>query len=462
MTYALLLSVFVIATCGLVYELVAATLASYLLGDSITQFSTVIGTYLFSMGIGAYLSRFIGKGMITRFVQIEIAVGIIGGLSAALLFLSFSYTQAFRLILYLVVIAIGTLVGLEIPLLLRILKGRLEFHDLVSQVLTFDYLGALAASLAFPIVLVPKLGLVQAALFFGLANVAVALWSLHIFGRSLPHVGFLRFQCLDQRIAITRWRDDIRLFLNGHLQFSSRDEYRYHEALVHPALAAVPCPRKVAVLGGGDGLAVREILRYPQVQEIRLVDLDPEMTRLFSTHELLVKLNGGALKNPRVKVVNQDAFLWLDHEKDMFDAIIVDLPDPSNFSLGKLYTTAFYRLVARHLSRQGVATVQSTSPLFARRSFWCIGDTIKSAGLRVTPLHAYVPSFGEWGFNLASHEPYRPPTRFPPGLKYLTPGVLGGLLEFPPDMVRLDVEVNRLNNQILVGYHDAEWREILK
>ena len=155
-----------------------------------------------------------------------------------------------------------------------------------------------------------------------------------------------------QRIVLTKWKDDLRLFLSSHLQFSSRDEYRYHEALVHPGLAALPGARRVLVLGGGDGLAVREILKYPAVESITLVDLDPEMTRLFSTHPMLVHAQRRfAHQAPRVHVINADAFPWLDSRPaSSFDFVVVDFPDPTNYSLGKLYTTAFYRLLARHLS----------------------------------------------------------------------------------------------------------------
>ena len=177
MVYALLISVFVIASCGLVYELIAGTLASYLLGDSVTYFSTIIGTYLFAMGIGSYLSRYIGKGLVARFIRIELMVGVIGGSSAAILFVVFAYLESFRLILYAQVVIVGVLVGLEIPLLLRILKDKLQFKDLVSQVLTFDYLGALAVSLLFPLILAPRLGLVRTCFMFGILNVLVAVWT---------------------------------------------------------------------------------------------------------------------------------------------------------------------------------------------------------------------------------------------------------------------------------------------
>ncbi len=185
MTAALLASVLLIAACGLIYELVAGALASYLLGDSVTQFSTVIGTYLFAMGVGSWLSRFVARGLVARFVLIEIMVGLVGGFSSAILFLAFAYTSAFRLLLYTLVFVVGVLVGLEIPLLMRILRDRFEFKDVVSNVLTFDYLGALGASLLFPIVLVPRLGLVRSPMLFGAINVGVALWTTVVLRKAL-------------------------------------------------------------------------------------------------------------------------------------------------------------------------------------------------------------------------------------------------------------------------------------
>src|SRR5215204_87350 len=192
MALPLFLSVLLIAACGLIYELVASALASYLLGDSVTQFSTVIGTYLFAMGVGSWLSRFLSRGLVARFITIELLVGLVGGFSSTILFLTFAYTDAFRLVLYVLVAVLGVFVGLEIPLLMRILKDRYSFKDVVANVLTFDYLGALAASLAFPIILVPRLGLVRAAMLFGLVNALVALWSTWLFADLLPTRRMLR------------------------------------------------------------------------------------------------------------------------------------------------------------------------------------------------------------------------------------------------------------------------------
>ncbi len=492
---ALLASVFVIAACGLVYELVAGAAASYLLGDSVTQFSLVIGTYLAAMGVGSYLSRYILSGLVARFFEIELAIALLGGLSATAMFIAFAHLgESFRWVLFGFVVVIGVLVGLEIPLVMRILRDRLGFRELVATVLSFDYLGALAVSLAFPLVLAPRLGLIRTAFLFGLMNALVAAWALWLFRAQLRPFAWRAAQVAlvvavlgaglagadrlttfaeeelyadrilhaqttrYQRIVVTKWRDDVRLFLNGNLQFSSADEYRYHEALVHPALAALPAARRVLVLGGGDGMAVREVLRYPQIESVTLVDLDPEMTRLFASVPLLRALNQDAFASPKVKVVNADAFKWLEQSSDHFDFVIADFPDPSNYSLGKLYTNAFYQMLERRLSARGVAVIQSTSPLYARRSFWCVVATIEAAGLKATPYHALVPSFGEWGYVIASREPFTPPGRYLPELRFLTPDIEPALFRFPKDMDRVPTAVNRLNNQVLVQYYEAEWK----
>ncbi len=493
---ALFTTVLLIAACGLVYELVAGALASYLLGDSVTQFSTIIGAYLFAMGVGSWLSRFIVRGLATRFVQIQLMVAVVGGFSSTALFLAFAYTDGFRLLLYVTVFVIGTLVGLEIPLLMRLLKDHFDFRDVVAHVLTFDYLGALAASLLFPLLMLPWLGLARTALFFGLVNGAVALWSCHLFRERLgaPRllqatsvavlaalgVGMVQAERLTrlaesslyadqvvftrdssyQRIVLTAWDDDLRLFLDGHLQFSSRDEYRYHEALVHPGLSTLDGPARVLIMGGGDGMAVREALRYPNV-EVTLVELDPAMTTLFADHTVLAPLNAGALRSDRVRIVHQDAFVWLAETDEVFDFIVADFPDPSSYSVGKLFTSAFYRLVSAHLAPDGLLAVQATSPMFAPRAYWSIEATLRDAGYDTWPYHAYVPSFGEWGFVLAGRRPYDPRDgTLPEGLRFLTPSLVPQLFDFPLDMQPVAAEVNRLDDPVLVRYYEQDWRRI--
>jgi len=494
-TPILFLNVLVIAACGLIYELLAGTVASYVLGDSVTQFSLIIGLYLSALGIGAWLSRFLDRDLAARFIDVELAVALIGGLSAPLLFLGFSRLAWFQLFLYSVVLVIGTLVGLELPILMRILKEQLDFKELVSRVLSFDYIGSLIAAVLFPMFLVPRLGLVRTSIAFGLLNAAVGLYGTWLLKPLLRGVKVLRIRAVIvfvilivamfraddlttlaedelyaddivfsassqyQRILITRNAAGFQLFLNGNLQFSSADEYRYHEALVHPAIAASAMPRRVLILGGGDGLALREVLKYRAVEHVTLVDLDPAMTHLFTTHPILSRLNEHAFSSPKVRVVNADAFVWLDQNADMYDFAVVDFPDPNNYGVGKLYTTAFYRLLARHLSRHGLAVVQSTSPLFARRSFWSIAETLREAGFATRPYHVYVPSFGEWGFILVGREgmaAYEPPTALPAGLRYLTVRELAPMFDFPLDMQRVAVDANHLDDQVLVRYYADE------
>lgn len=487
-------SVFTVATCGLIYELVVGAIASYLLGDSVTQFSTVIGTYLFAMGVGSFLSKYVTRHVVHTFIKVEILIGLFGGFSATILFAMFDHVSSFRTLLYSVIIIIGILVGVEIPLVMKILKDRIEFNKLISHVFSFDYIGALLASLAFPLILVPYLGLIRTSFLFGILNVTVALMTLFLFKKetkgSRSLVGFASVSLVVlvagfilsdkitqfteqmayndqviyshsthyQRILITKNPHELKLFLNGNLQFSSRDEYRYHEPLVHPGLSSLKNPKTVLVLGGGDGLAVREVLKYPSIEKVLLVDLDEKMTQIFKTNELLTELNKNSLTHPKVQVINADAFEWSRNEAGQFDFIVVDFPDPTNFSLGKLYTQKFYATLPKHLAPGGLLVVQSTSPFVARKSFWCVAETIESAGFKIYPYHVYVPSFGEWGFVIASLDnDYKIPDQFPADLKFVNTQVTEDMFRFPPDMAEMKVDINKLNNQSLVKYFEEEW-----
>ncbi len=505
----LLFVVLVVATCGLIYELITATMASYLLGDSVTQFSLVIGVYLSAMGVGSWLSRFVVHRLADRFVSVQLIIAVVGGFSAPALFLGFAQLDSIRPLLFAILILVGTMVGLEIPLLMRLMPGREQLKDLVARVLAFDYIGALLASILFPLVLLPWLGLVRTSLLFGLLNSLVALWSAHafraelarprstiaqtllaialtgtclLFGKQIEEFG--ERQLYDapvifsqktqyQRLTITRLGDDFRLFIDGNLQFASTDEHRYHEALVHPAFAArdqlanQPA-RRALVLGGGDGLALRELLRYPNLEQIDLVDLDPRMTELFRETPQLVELNRGSLADPRVQIHNADAMVWLERRRSgeagpwqPWDVIVVDLPDPNNLSLGKLYTVAFYRLVRAALADDGVAVVQSTSPHLSPNAFWCIVATLDAAELNPLPYHAHVPSFGDWGFNLIARQPLVVPKtlnpQLPAELRFLANDLLPTLFVFPRDQAQpAEVEVNRLDTQLLVRYYEQD------
>lgn len=493
----LLFSVFVIAACAIVYELLIATVSSYLLGDSIYQFSITIGLFLTSMGLGSYLSRFLHRNLLMTFVTIELLIGAVGGVSA--LFLYFTYGSAkavYAPTMYGTIGAIGLLAGLEIPVLTRLLSSQYALRVNIANVLSFDYLGGLLGSLAFPLLLLPFLGIIRTALVVGLLNVAVAGLVLVAHWRQIPErihlaalvvavAGLLSTMLINasflwegleqqlyrdpviysedtsyQQITITQLKDDLRLYLDGNLQFSSIDEHRYHEALVHPALSVAPDRREVIILGGGDGLAVREVLKYADVRRVTLVDLDEEMVKLFSSTPALARLNGNALSDPRVRVVNTDAFKFLEEDRDFYGVMIADLPDPRNESLQKLYTVEFYRLAARRLSARGVFASQSTSPYFAPKAFWSIRRSMGEVWPNTRPYHANVPSFGDWGFILASTQPLdieaaqlSVPTR------YLDRETLLSLFVFPLDMAPPAVEANSLMQPVLPGYYREGWRQ---
>jgi len=502
--FLLLASVFVIAVCGLIYELLAGTVSSYLLGSSVTQFSLVIGLFLTAMGLGSFLSRLLTdeRRLLGTFLMVEVLVGLVGGSSALLLFLAFAVVGSYTPLLVLLCVVIGTLVGLEIPLLVRILRGNASLRAALGNVLALDYLGALAASLLFPLVLVPRLGLVRTSFLFGLLNVAVAGVGIHFFRARLRRATTLRVAALltaavlvvglitagrtttlmedilyddeiiyarstpYQRLVITRWRDDLRLFIDGNIQFSSADEFRYHEALVHPAMGLAGNPRRVLLLGAGDGLAAREVLKHRAVTRVDLVDLDPEMTRIFSRIPQLVQLNRGSLKDRRVHVHNMDAQKYLENATPPYDVIIIDLPDPNNEGLGRLYTRSFYRLAAKSLAPGGVLVTQATSPFYSPAAYWCIVNTISSVtlssgggALHVLPYHAEVPSFGLWGFVLAASRPLAPArVRLEVPTRYLSRELLPTLFVFPKDIGPRRTPVNRLDNLVLIRLYERGYQ----
>lgn len=500
----LLVATFLVALAGLIYELIAATLSSYLLGDSVRQFSLVIGVYLAAMGLGAWLSRFVTHAL-PGFVWAQILLGVLGGFMAPVLYFSYAFLGEVDLPLYLMLIAIGALAGMELPLIARVLKeiGLPEFR--FENVLSVDYVGALAASIAFPILIVPYLGLMSASLVFGCMNLAVAGMSLWIFRQTATRLTVITWACAllislvalagaermvsvveaslfeddvilsedtpYQHIAITRFRDRTRLFLDSSIQFDSQDEYRYHESLVHPAMALAPRAQDILILGGGDGLAAREVFRHPQVKSVTLVDLDARVTTLFATHPDLTVLNDNALNDPRLTVINQDAWKFVETNTAAYDVIIADLPDPKSITLSKLYSVEFYAMLVERLSAGGLLAVQSGSPLFARSGYWSVVHTLQATrnpvvpgqGLSVLPYHVYVPSFGDWGFTLASLRPLtdRPltdrPLSLPQGLRYLTPQVWREEQVFGLDSADLPAAVNSIQSHALVGYYNDGW-----
>jgi spermidine synthase len=230
---------------------------------------------------------------------------------------------------------------------------------------------------------------------------------------------------------------------------------------VYPALG--DDARSVLVLGGGDGLAARELLRMPQVQQVVQVELDPAVIAL--ARGPLRGANAGALDDPRVQVVVDDAMTWM-REPDVlpeggFDAVIIDLPDPDNPVLGRLYSLEFYALVTRVLAVDGLVVVQSGSPFSTPNAFWRTVSTLGSAGFAVTPYHVHVPTFGDWGFALARRGTSPPTPTVPedaPPLRFLTQQVLDAATVFPPDNAPQDLEPSTLDNPRIVEDMRAGYR----
>lgn len=488
----LLFSVFILSLCGIIYELVLGSLASYLLGNPVQQYSITIGVFLSSMGLGSYLSRFITKDILRAFVNIEIMLGLAGGISVVLLNYLFSFSGTFYALHIFFLVLIGTLVGLEIPLLTRILKKYGALKDIISNVLTLDYIGGLAGSLLFPLLLFPFLGRFLTCLLVGMANISVAVVVILSidYGRRKREFVFagLAFVALlmmavnsdwfnsiiqkkmfyddivfskrtrYQEIILTRNGDDFRLYLDGSLQFSTADEYRYHEMLVHPAMAIHGNPRNVLVLGGGDGLAVREILKVPSVLNVTLVELDAYMLDLAMNNSTLSHINGNSLKNTRVHVVTGDAYDYLRKNTMRYDVIIADFPDPHDETVSKLYTVEFFRLAKKNLASDGVFITQSTSPLFARDAFWCINRTMNEVFGDITAYHLFIPSFGDWGFNLACGTARKISDYDVQGLRFFNRDTFTASQNFPPDSTKISTDINTFNRPVLYRYYLKGWK----
>lgn len=435
-------SALIVAIGGIIYEIIIATTASYLIGNGVLHFSLSTGIFLAGMGIGSFLSPYISKNPEQNFVIIELLLGLFGGFSVSFLFAAFAFTELFYLVFVLLTCGIGILIGTEIPLFLAILDDRSgkKMRELTARILSVDYLGSLIASIIFPLILLPQLGLLRTSFLVGLTNLLVGVLILFsfseitkkyklalllFFSAVLLVVGLSQHTKLTtffnkglyqdevifnkqseyQTIVVTKFREDLRLYLDGNIQFSSIDEYRYHEALVHiPIAHCVITPKKVLILGGGDGLALREILKYEHIQAVVLVDLDKEVTNLASNFKPIVELNERSMYSHKLEIINQDAFNYLLENADLFDLIIIDLPDPNNEALAKLYSIEFYSLVRRHLSHSGIMVTQATSPYYTNATFWSIDASLKEVFDYTYAYRIQIPSFGEWGFVMAAGE----------------------------------------------------------
>ena len=495
----LLSAVAACATCGIIYELALLTLATSLHGGGVVATSLIVAGYVAALGAGALLVKPLLTRAAITFIAVETLLALVGGLSAAALYVTFSFLGDSLWVLVVGTALIGCLVGAEVPLLMTLLQrgrvaGAADTGRVLANLNAADYLGALIGGLIWPFILLPQLGMIRAAAVTGIINLAAAAVvsivllrhlvtsrmlasALCVLAAALTLISTLLIEAdgieltsrqrlyadpiiayqrsAYQEIVITRRGDDTRLYLDGGLQFSTRDEYRYTESLVYPALG--DGARSVLVLGGGDGLADRELLRQPGIDKITQVELDPAVIRLART--TLRAANDGALDNPRVHLVIGDAMVWLrDPHPDAtppggFDAVIVDLPDPDTPVLGRLYSTEFYALITRALAPRGLLVVQTGSPYSTPTLFWRAVCTIASAGYAVTPYHVYVPTFGDWGFVLARRGDISPTPKVPPNappLRFLNQPVLDAATLFPADVAPRLLEPSTLEHPRIV------------
>jgi spermidine synthase len=451
-TFTLIVITSVIAIGGIIYELMLSTATSFLIGDATKSYSLGVGLSLFGMGVGSLVAVKLFKNPLKNFMRTELLLSLLGGTSILVLFAAYSLTPFYWLIFVLLSVGIGMLIGFEIPLVMETYKHLKQKQTVfLTRILAADYIGALAGSLLFPFILLPYVGLVRSALIMGLINLSVVVLLLVRSGKRFS--GWLRFatflvmallailtaaattieQALAtrsyqdqvvyyqtteyQKIILTKRQDDVRLYLNDQLQFSARDEARYHETLVHSAMTKAPHIHNVLVLGGGDGMAAREVLKYSDVESVTLVDIDPAITTLATEQWQLKKLNKGSLADERVQVKNDDATQFIRHASQTYDVIIADLVDPANDRIARLYSTDFYRDIHKKLAKDGVFITQATSSYFTPHAFDIIANNVEQVFGRSTKLSENVPSFGEWGFvsNLPKEAISRralPPTRF--------------------------------------------------
>ncbi len=549
-TLLLALSMFFTGAAGFIFECILSTVASYILGNSIEQFSVTISLMMLMMGFAGYWqSKLSDDHLIEKFLAVETALALLGGFSPILVYGAYATMEThFALVQYFFVLSIGFLIGLEIPLVLRINRRFVpKLKSNIATVFSTDYVGAFIGALVWVFVFLRYFPLTEIGFFVAGINFAVAVvtylyFSSHgVVKHKIPafaaialtaialSIGYARNgdwnQIFEQRfydrpivvsrttryqhIVMTAATDptDYRLFINGNLQFSSRDEHIYHEMLVHPALTLAEQNERVLMLGGGDGLALREVLKQSTVREVTLVDIDPEMIELARSHPTLSELNAGAFEDARVEasfldlvtpsgieapvyeysgvvsdglsagveeaarvsVYTVDADRLVDLLPGGQDVVLIDLPDPNSVELTKLYSLEFYLKLRRLLSDGAMLAIQATSPYHAKESFLCIRRTLEAAGYTTLPYHDDVPSFGDWGWILAwesdrqTREIEAAITRLEgfglpaDDLRYLTPERFRASLVFGKGgLESTSQEVNRLMRPVLLNFYLSE------
>ncbi|MFY0601775.1 MAG: polyamine aminopropyltransferase [Cyclobacteriaceae bacterium] len=494
-------ALFATGLSGIVSEYTLSTLATYFLGDSVFQWTMIVSIMLFSMGLGSRLSKRFEDSLLEKFVLIEFALSIVATNVTVIVYTFFAFYGDTTFIIYALSILVGLLIGMEIPIVIRLNEQFQNLKVNISSALENDYYGSLAGGVFFAFIGLPHLGLTYTPPILGGINFLVALTLVGVVWSEIPqkrrknfvsyaicvlviillNVTFservvdwgdkIRYkdrvvyseQTPYQKIVLTYSKGDYWLFLNGNQQLSTLDEAMYHEPLVHPVVQLHGEARKVLVLGGGDGAAVRELLKYPNIEEITLVDLDPAITTLAQNHPVLLSINDNALNDPKVKVINKDGFTYLANTPVKYDVVIADFPDPRTVDLGRLYSLEFYQLCYGVLSEKGYVITQAGSPYYAEQAFECIEKTIEAAGFKTLPLHNQVLTLGEWGWVIGSKDES---TNLKSKLRkanvgnlkteWLTNESLTLISAFGGevfDKTYTETEVNRLHNPVLYRYY---------
>jgi len=434
------LSLFATGFSGIVAEYILSTLATYFLGDSVLQWTLIVSVMLFAMGLGSRLSKYLEKNLLQKFIYLEFALSLLVSLSSLVAYSAAAFTIYTIFIIYTLSIIIGLLIGLEIPLVVRLNEEFEELRINVASVIEKDYYGSLAGGLFFAFVGLPYLGLTYTPFVLGSLNFAVSLFLISIlwkyqikrfkikllffgvcvalaitfgavtskriilYGEQHKYKDKIIYeeQSKYQRIIITQWKNDYWLYLNGNQQFCTLDEIMYHDPLVHPIVKLSKTPYNVLILGGGDGCAARELLKYDDIKTITLIDIDPSMTRLGKEHDIISTINRNSMNNSKVTVINADGFAYLEQCSDFFDIVIVDLPDPKTVELSRLYSYEFYKMCYKHLRPQGFMITQAGSPYYATKAFLCIENSMKAANFSTLKFHNQIITLGEWGWVLGS------------------------------------------------------------
>ena len=501
------LALFATGLSGIVAEYILSTLATYFLGDSAVQWALIVSVMLFSMGLGSRLSQYIKTNLLVKFVYIEFLLSVLVALSSLVTYILSGFVDYIGIIIYAMSIIIGILIGMEIPLVIRLNKQFQELRINVASVMEKDYWGSLVGGLFFAFVGLPYLGLTYTPFILGAINFSVAILLFVIVYRSLERrkllpiltsalitLAFLiagvtyakplilygeqkRYadkvifakQTAYQRVVVTQWKDDYWLYINGNQQLSTLDEEMYHEPLVHPAMQTGIPKRNVLVLGGGDGCAVREILKYPSVEQVTVVDLDSVLTNLGRQHPVFTELNNNALNNPKVEILNRDAFQYLEKTQQFFDAIIIDLPDPRTVELNRLYSREFYTFCRKAMRPGGTIVTQAGSPYFATKAYYSINKTLAAAGFETAMLHNHVITLGEWGWVLGLKTSHKTDLKSRLQMlkfeaistRWINNEAMQMMTSFGKDIYAADtadVEINKIHDPVLYRYYlDGNW-----